>query len=573
MNASSSSQTAAGAAPPPATPPPDRLAGLSPTAADLLRQTGQHLRAGRLPLAEQVLASAEAIAPNHVEVRRTRGLLLNHSGRHAQARDLIRTLLLAHPEDPALLNDLGGALRGCGDYEGAFAAWQRACDLQPDFAIGWFNLARNLKAQAWIEESLPALERTVALAPDNLLARTIYADVLVNLGHLEEARTQYLGVLQRAPATGAAWWGLASIKTVRLSEDETDRLADLLQRTDIPETDRIAMGCTLAKAQEDAGRYEQAFATLSAANSRMRRLQPWSATKFSAIVEQTLATFARPHAHAETETLGEEIIFIVSLPRSGSTLTEQILAAHPQVEGASELPDLASVLREESQRRRVEFPHWVADATPADWTRLGQAYLARTARWRRRRPRSTDKMPNNWFFVARRWRCCPARASSIAGATRSRRAGPATSRCSPTATSSATTSATSPRSGTTTTVRCTNGSNTPLRASAIRSTNSSWPIRKTRSARSSISADCRSTRPACASTKPRAASARQAPARYASRCAATRHAAPTTAACSTRCAMRSRTVAEPTAPTPARRRRHAPPTAHFAPETGVHTAK
>jgi len=399
MNASSSSQTAAGAAPPPATPPPDRLAGLSPTAADLLRQTGQHLRAGRLPLAEQVLASAEAIAPNHVEVRRTRGLLLNHSGRHAQARDLIRTLLLAHPEDPALLNDLGGALRGCGDYEGAFAAWQRACDLQPDFAIGWFNLARNLKAQAWIEESLPALERTVALAPDNLLARTIYADVLVNLGHFEEARTQYLGVLQRAPATGAAWWGLASIKTVRLSEDETDRLADLLLRTDIPETDRIAMGCTLAKAQEDVGRYELAFATLSAANSRMRRLQPWSATKFSAIVEQTLATFARPHAHAETETLGEEIIFIVSLPRSGSTLTEQILAAHPQVEGASELPDLASVLREESQRRRVEFPHWVADATPADWTRLGQAYLARTARWRRRRPRSTDKMPNNWFFV------------------------------------------------------------------------------------------------------------------------------------------------------------------------------
>jgi tetratricopeptide (TPR) repeat protein len=399
MNASSPSQPGAGAAHTPATPPQDRLAGLSPTAADLLRQTGQHLRAGRLPQAEQVLASAEAIAPNHVEVQRTRGLLLNHSGRHAQARDLIRTLLLAHPDDPALLNDLGGALRGCGDYEGAFAAWQRACDLQPDFAIGWFNLARNLKAQAWIEESLPALERTVALAPDHLLARTIYADVLVNLGHFEEARTQYLDVLQRAPTTGAAWWGLASLKTVRLSDDETVRLTDLLQRTDIPETDRIAMGCTLAKAQEDAGRYEQAFATLSAANSHMRRLQPWEAAKFRAIVNQTLTTFARPHAHAEAETLGEEIIFIVSLPRSGSTLTEQILAAHPQVEGASELPDLASVLREESQRRRVEFPHWVADATAADWTRLGQAYLARTARWRRRRPRSTDKMPNNWFFV------------------------------------------------------------------------------------------------------------------------------------------------------------------------------
>ncbi|MEP7042251.1 MAG: sulfotransferase [Dokdonella sp.] len=382
-----------------ATPPQDRLSGLSPAAADLLRQTAQHLRAGRLPLAEQVLVGAERIAPTHVEVQRTRSLLLNHAGRHAEARDLIRKLLLGHPDDPALLNDLGGALRGCGDYEGAFAAWQRACDLQPDFAIGWFNLARNLKAQAWIEESLPALERTVALAPDNLLARTMYADVLVNLGNFELAREQYLEVLRLAPATGAAWWGLASIKTVRLGDAEIEQLKRALERPGIPETDRIAMGCTLAKAYEDGGQHVQAHATLTQANTHMRRLQPWSAAKFRAIVDQTLNAFAQPHAHADEAGLGEEVIFIVSLPRSGSTLTEQILAAHPQVEGASELPDLSAVLREESQRRRVEFPLWVAQATSADWTRLGRDYLARTARWRKQRPRSTDKMPNNWFFV------------------------------------------------------------------------------------------------------------------------------------------------------------------------------
>jgi len=385
--------------PSPAAPATDRLSGLSATAADLLRLTAQHLRTGQLQLAEQTLSAAEAIAPHHVEVQRTRSLLLNHAGRHAEARTLIEKLLVGHPDDPALLNDLGGALRGCRDYEGAFAAWQRACDLQPDFAIGWFNLARNLKAQAWIEESLPALERTVALAPENLLARTLYGEVLVSLGHFDEARTQYLDVLQRAPATGAAWWGLASIKTVRLSDAETQQIVDLLSRSDVSEIDRIAMGCALAKAYEDAGRYTEAYATLSAANSRMRQLNRWSAPKFRAIVEQTALAFAQPHAQADDASLGQEVIFIVSLPRSGSTLTEQILAAHPEVEGASELPDLGAVLREESQRRRVEFPLWVADASPADWTRLGRDYLARTARWRRRRPRSTDKMPNNWFFI------------------------------------------------------------------------------------------------------------------------------------------------------------------------------
>lgn len=95
-------------------------------------------------------------------------------------------------------------------------------------------------------------------------------------------------------------------------------------------------------------------------------------------------------------TLGGEAIFIVGLPRSGSTLFEQILAAHPDVEGASELPDLGEVIQAESRRRGQAFPQWVASATTDDWQRLGRDYLARTARWRAQRPRFTDKMPENW---------------------------------------------------------------------------------------------------------------------------------------------------------------------------------
>ncbi|HEY0178865.1 MAG TPA: tetratricopeptide repeat protein, partial [Dokdonella sp.] len=307
-------------------PPPDRLAGLSPQVADLLRRTSQHLRAGQLPLAEQALAGAEALAPTNVEVRRTRGLLLNHAGRHAEARALIERLLEECPDDPALLNDLAGSARGCGDYDAAFAAWRRACELQPDFTIGWFNLARHLKEQAWIEESLPALERTVALAPDHLLARTMYADVLVHLGELERARAEYLEVLRRAPKVGPAWWGLANIKTVRFSEDETRRLAELVETPQVGESDRIGMGYALAKAYEDHGRYVDAFETLTRANRRLRALKPWNAAHFSAAVEAMLARFRQPHPHADDARLGEEVIFVVSLPRSGSTLTEQILA-------------------------------------------------------------------------------------------------------------------------------------------------------------------------------------------------------------------------------------------------------
>ena len=90
------------------------------------------------------------------------------------------------------------------------------------------------------------------------------------------------------------------------------------------------------------------------------------------------------------------MIFIVGLPRSGSTLFEQILAAHPQVEGASELQDLGMVIQQESVRRGVPYPQWIPQASAADWQRLGRDYLARTARWRATRPRFTDKLPDNW---------------------------------------------------------------------------------------------------------------------------------------------------------------------------------
>jgi len=378
----------------------DRHAGLSPTTVNLLAQVEQCLQAGDLQQAESALAGVEALAPRHPEVQRLRVALLSRAGHAAEAHALLERLLAQRPDDPALLTERAEMLFAAGDNDGAFAALRRVCELQPDHALGWLNLGRNLKDLAWIEESLPALERAVALAPENGYARTLYADVMVLLGQFTQAREQYLEVLRRAPFTGPAWWGLANIKTVRLTDAETRLLEALLREPGTRESDRLAMGCVLAKAYEDQGRYPEAYAILTATNARISERKPWDPDKFSALVDLTLAEFDRPHQAAEDPRLGEEIIFIVSLPRSGSTLTEQILAAHPEVEGASELGDVSHVLQEESERRGVDFPYWVPDASAEDWSRLGRNYLARTARWRTKRPRSTDKMPNNWYFVA-----------------------------------------------------------------------------------------------------------------------------------------------------------------------------
>ncbi|MEP7041801.1 MAG: sulfotransferase [Dokdonella sp.] len=366
---------------------------------DLLRRAWQHLNAGELHLADQALVSAEHMAPRHAEVQRLRGVLLNHAGRFADAHRVLSALLSQRPEDPLLLSDFAESAFARDDNDAGFAALRKVCELHPDDASAWFNLGRNLMDRAWTEESLPALERTVVLAPDHVHARTLYADVMVLLGRFEQARAQYLEVLRRAPTIGAAWWGLANIKTVRLTDSEIVQLEAMLHEPAARESDRLAMGCVLAKAYEDQGRHSEAFAILSETNTRISRRRPWDAAKFRQLVDVTIAEFEKPHLEADDARLGEEIIFIVSLPRSGSTLTEQILAAHPEVEGASELGDVSAVLQEESERRGIDFPFWIGQASPQEWARLGRSYLARTARWRSTRPRSTDKMPNNWLFV------------------------------------------------------------------------------------------------------------------------------------------------------------------------------
>jgi hypothetical protein len=210
---------------------------------------------------------------------------------------------------------------------------------------------------------------------------------------------EYRAVLRADSACAAAWFGLANIKTRQFDARE---LAQMERLRDHPAHDqhaRAALEFALAKGYEDHARFADAFAILGSANSRMRRIRPgWDAGTFSAHTEEVLDAFAGPVEQSSDAGLGSEVIFVVSMPRAGSTLTEQILAAHSQVEGAGELDELMQVVREESMRRRLPFPHWVAASTAHDWERMGRRYLTLTQRWQTR-ARFTDKQPNNWLLV------------------------------------------------------------------------------------------------------------------------------------------------------------------------------
>ncbi|HEY6986276.1 MAG TPA: sulfotransferase [Rhodanobacteraceae bacterium] len=270
----------------------------------------------------------------------------------------------------------------------------------PASVSGWSDRARAQLAAGDAQGALASISQALALAPGDLRANLLRADALFFLGDIDGAANAYRTIIAASPAVGPAWLGLVSMKTLRLAPAEAEAL-EKLHRTQAgaAEIDRIAIAFALGKVLEDAGRYEDAFAAFAEANAAMRRRTPWDARGFLARIDHMLGVFAQAPSFAAPLDLGSEVIFIVSLPRAGSTLTEQILAAHPDVEGASELSDLGAVIQEESQRRRIGFPDWIATANAEDFARLGRRYLERTARWRASRPRFTDKMPNNWLYL------------------------------------------------------------------------------------------------------------------------------------------------------------------------------
>ena len=373
----------------------ERMAGLGPEDVEVLHAAARAIRDGIPAQAERLLGSVLARYPTHAEALRLLAILQLHTRRGPDAIKTLQRALDHHPDDALLHCDLGNTHAASGDQTSAIAAWMKSCELDPSHATAWFNIGRAHQQQGDTQAAINALQQACALAPNLLPAKILLGDALVHLGHFEEGASQYRDALHLHPACGDAWRGLSNIKTVALSDADAMQLSVQLQRRDIADSDRIAMGHALGKLEEDRGCFPQAFAAFVAANALQRRLTPWSAQAFTDYLDRVMALTRTLPSPIDSE-LGREVIFIVGQPRSGSTLFEQILAAHPDVEGAGELPDLGIVIQRESQRRQMPFPAWIPYASADDWQRLGKEYLQRTARWRTTTPRFTDKMPENW---------------------------------------------------------------------------------------------------------------------------------------------------------------------------------
>ena len=409
-----------------------------PDSPDIWRTLADHLDAqGEHEGADEARARYLKAVNNDPRLMRAAAALV--ANRLPEAEAALRAHLNEIPTDIAALRMLAEVAARLRRYGDAQLLLERCLELAPSFSAARHNYATVLNRQAKAAEALPHIERLLLEEPRNPAYRTLQASILANLGNYAESINIYAAFLkefpqqariwmsyghslktsgrqddsvaayrraiQIQPTLGEAYWSLANLKTFRFDEADVEAIRLALRRDELTDEDRIHFEFSLGKALEDRAQYEESFARYATGNALQRKHHPYDADENSAFVRSSIELYT-PQFFAARARLGDpapDPVFILGLPRAGSTLLEQILASHSLVEGTMELPILPTLAMELAGAREQDGTRYreaVAALCGPELHAMGSRYLAAARAHRKTsKPYFIDKMPNNCLHV------------------------------------------------------------------------------------------------------------------------------------------------------------------------------
>jgi tetratricopeptide (TPR) repeat protein len=330
------------------------------------------VRLGRNSAAEDLLARCVELAPSFNAARHNLALVLHRQNKPVASLRELDKLIAVDPRNPGYRNLLAAVLGRVGDFDRALAVYEKLLEEYPGQAKVWMSYGHALKTAGRQDASIAA----------------------------------YRKVIELEPGLGEAYWSLANLKTFRFTPAEVAAMQTQVRRSDISDEDRLHFHFAIGKAQEDARSYAKSFDHYSEGNRLRRSASHYDAAETSLHVARSKALFT-PEFFAARAGWGCPVadpIFIVGLPRSGSTLLEQILASHSAVEGTMELPDIGVIARtlggRTSRSEKSRYPDVLAELDADRIRSLGEQYLEQTRIQRKAgKPFFIDKMPNNFAHV------------------------------------------------------------------------------------------------------------------------------------------------------------------------------
>jgi tetratricopeptide (TPR) repeat protein len=357
--------------------------------------------------------------------------------RLADAEPLLRAHLRQDPLDVAAIRLMAQLAARLGRYKDSEALLRRALELAPDFIVARSNLAGILYRQNRFEETVELLNDVLAAQGDDAGGQSLMAAALGRIGEYDEALALYGALTERfpqhaklwmsyghvlktvgkqdegvaayrralaeEPTLGEVWWSLANLKTVQFDAADIAAMEDALHRGEsLSDDDRLHLHFALGKAYDDRREAEASFGHYDRANRIRHGQLEYDPDIITAHVDTIIARFT-PEFLSNRSNLDEgaaDPIFILGMPRAGSTLLEQILASHGLIEGTMELPDMPAIALREGKGVASGWVDAVVQMSADRLAELGDDFLNRTRVQRKTdRPFFIDKLPNNWIYT------------------------------------------------------------------------------------------------------------------------------------------------------------------------------
>lgn len=358
---------------------------------------------GRLNDAASNFLQAISLKPDYVEAFINLGVVFKDQGKLDEAVSSFNKAIAFKPSFAMTHYNLGNVLKQQGKLDDAIASFRRAISVEPNYYEAHYNLGVVLQAQGKLEDAVESYHKALSLQPGLAEAYNNSAMIFNELGEMDKAVTYFKKALSLKPTYAEAYKNLSLIVRHTENNDDIREMEDIFNNIqDIPDKDRSTLGFALGKAFEDLGDYSKAFTYILQANSLKRGLYKYSIQNDRDFFERIRKTFTSDffslnHGSGIRDRVP---IFILGMPRSGTTLVEQILASHQLVFGAGELEILAELItvfcRDE---KAIKFPECVVNLDKTSFGRMGSEYIAKIKKYSNHAEFITDKMPYNFLYI------------------------------------------------------------------------------------------------------------------------------------------------------------------------------
>jgi tetratricopeptide (TPR) repeat protein len=350
---------------------------------------------GKLEEAIEAYNKALAIKPDYAEAYNNMGVTLKEQGKLEEAIEAYNKALAIKPDYADAYNNIGVTLKERGKLEEAIEAYNKALAIKPDYAEAYYNMGNALQEQGKLEEAIEAYKKTLAIKPD-------YAEAYYNMGNalqeqdkLDEAVEAYNKALAIKPDYADAHRHLSLLTKYSSDTAQISEVEALLQQHDIGDSDRCNLLYTNAKMQEDLGDLSAAYASCVAGGGLRQKLLKYEFKQDEHLFDQikrTAPKFKDVARSAASGTITHTPIFILGMPRSGTTLVEQIVSSHTEVTGAGELDYVSQF--------GTKLVAGLTTPTLEAVSEFRERYLTELAKRAEGQAFATDKMPQNFTYIA-----------------------------------------------------------------------------------------------------------------------------------------------------------------------------